>query len=244
MRRPNRMIAILTGAGISAESGISTFRDQNGLWENHRVEDVCTPAAFLKQPTVVQRFYNERRRALLSPEVKPNASHQALARLQREYKDGQVVIITQNIDDLHERAGSRQVLHMHGELLKVRCTATGRVFESRDDVIHGESKCECCGVVETLRPHIVWFNEMPLYMDVIDEVVQNAGLFVAVGTSGNVYPAAGLVMIAKAHGAETLELNLEPSGNCRDFDRSVYGPASVIVPAWADEVLHGKGPAA
>ncbi|KEG13554.1 NAD-dependent deacetylase [Trypanosoma grayi] len=232
-----RLLAILTGAGISAESGIPTFRSKDGLWENHRVEDVACPSAFVRDPQLVQRFYNARRRALLAPGVAPNPAHLALAKLQRDYRKGRVVVITQNIDNLHERAGSAAVLHMHGELLKVRCTVTGKVFDWTKDVVHGEDRCTCCSALETLRPHIVWFGEMPLYMDEIAAVMENADLFVAIGTSGNVYPAAGLAMQAKANGAKTLELNLEPGENRSDFDESVYGEASVIVPKWVEKVL-------
>nr|CCD15837.1 unnamed protein product [Trypanosoma congolense IL3000] len=240
MRRRGRTLAILTGAGISAESGIPTFRDKNGLWENHRVEDVCSPRAFLHHPLVVQRFYNQRRRALLSPEVKPNAAHMALARLERDYTKGEVVVITQNIDDLHERAGSKNVVHMHGELLKVRCTTTGNVFEWKDDILHGQTKCACCGALGTLRPHIVWFEEVPLYMDVISDVVEKADIFAAIGTSGNVYPAASFASLAAANGAETYELNLEPGENSEDFQHNIYGPASVVVSKWVEGLLRGR----
>ncbi|ORC93598.1 NAD-dependent deacetylase [Trypanosoma theileri] len=232
-----RLVAILTGAGLSAESGIATFRDQRGLWENHRVEDVACPSAYQRDPLVVQRFYNARRRALLAPQVKPNAAHLAIAKLQREFRDGRVVVITQNVDDLHERAGSTSVLHMHGELLKVRCTVTGEVFHWTRDVEHLKDKCACCAAVGTLRPHIVWFGEMPLYMDAIAEVLERADLFVSIGTSGNVYPAAGFALQAKANGAKTLELNLEPGENYSNFDESVYGKASEIVPTWVEKML-------
>ncbi|KAF5221272.1 Silent information regulator 2 related protein 3 [Trypanosoma cruzi] len=237
MRPRRQVVTILTGAGISAESGLSTFRDKNGLWENHRVEEVACQYAFLRNPLLVQRFYNERRRALFSDCVAPNPAHLALAKLQREYRGGRVVLVTQNVDNLHERAGSVSVLHMHGELLKVRCTVTEEVFDWTQDVVHGTSRCKCCNAVDTLRPHIVWFGEMPLHMDEINAAVEETDLFVAVGTSGNVYPAAGFVTRAREKGARTLELNLDSGTNVSEFDESIYGKASVIVPAWVDKLL-------
>ncbi|KAH9577479.1 Sirtuin family [Trypanosoma melophagium] len=237
MQSRTRLIAILTGAGVSAESGIATFRDQRGLWENHRVEDVACPSAYQRDPFVVQRFYNARRRALQAAPVKPNPAHIAIAKLQREFRGGRVVVITQNVDNLHERAGSTCVMHMHGELLKVRCTTTGDVFDWTSDVVHLTDKCACCAAVGTLRPHIVWFGEMPLCMDAITEVLEQTDLFVAIGTSGNVYPAAGFALQAKANGAKTLELNLEPGENYSNFDECVYGKASEVVPAWVEKVL-------
>ncbi|KAG8340343.1 putative NAD dependent deacetylase [Trypanosoma vivax] len=240
MNKQGRFVAVLTGAGISAESGIPTFRGKDRLWENHRVVDVACPAAYARNPQLVQQFYNQRRRALLAPSVKPNAAHLALAKLERQYDAGSVVIITQNVDNLHERAGSKRIFHIHGELLKVRCSVTGEVFEIKEDVVHGQTRCHCCGKTSTLRPHIVWFDEVPFYMDEIQEIMKCTALFVAIGTSGNVYPAAGLATMAKSYGARTLEMNLEPGENCSDFDECVYGKASEIVPAWVERLLQSN----
>ena len=230
-----RSIVLLTGAGISAESGIATFRDGGGLWHEHRLEDVATPEAFARDPALVQRFYDERRRQLVSGGVEPNAAHRALARLQAEWP-GDVLLVTQNVDDLHERAGSRQPLHMHGQLLEMRCTRSGRVFPIRDDI--GPSlRCACCDRTGTLRPNVVWFGEIPQHMAAIERALLRCGLFAAVGTSGHVYPAAGFAALARAAGAHTVELNLEPSQVADDFAEHRHGPASAIVPAWIDELL-------
>lgn len=219
-------IVVLTGAGVSAESGIKTFRDSNGLWENHRVEDVCTPEAFARNPELVQRFYNARRRQLVV-EAKPNPAHIALAEFERSFK-GKFTLVTQNVDDLHERAGSRNLFHMHGELLKARCSSTGKVILWRDDITVG-APCPCCNRAGALRPHIVWFGEMPLYMDEIEEALAECDLFVSIGTSGQVYPAAGFVQVARNYGAHTVELNLEPSAGRSLFAERHYGPASETV---------------
>ncbi|BFM15211.1 NAD-dependent protein deacylase [Maricurvus nonylphenolicus] len=219
-------IVVLTGAGISAESGIRTFRAADGLWEEHRVEDVATPEAFERDPALVQRFYNARRQQLLNG-VAPNAGHVALADFEKRF-GGNFTLITQNIDNLHERAGSQNVLHMHGELLKSRCASTGKLYPCQDD-IDTDSICACCGVSGNLRPHVVWFGEMPLYMDDIERVLSQCDLFVSLGTSGNVYPAAGFFQMAKAHGAHTVELNLEPSNHGSHFDQQFYGPATEVV---------------
>lgn len=233
-----RCITILTGAGISAESGISTFRDNDGLWCNHHVEDVASPDAFIRNPALVQLFYNERRRNLLLTSVTPNKAHVALARLEEELSGKRkVVIVTQNVDNLHERAGSKNVLHMHGELLKVRCTATGNVFEWQKDIVGDVDRCPDCGLLGTLRPHIVWFGEMPFCMDEIESILSKTDLFVAIGTSGNVYPAAGFVKRAQFYGATTLELNFQEGSNSTLFQESIYGKASEIVPAWVDRLL-------
>ena len=231
-RLPN--IVILTGAGVSAESGIATFRAEDGLWEQHRVEDVATPEGFCRNPELVQAFYNERRAQL--SEVQPNPAHHAIARLQREWP-ASVTLITQNIDDLHERALSPAVIHMHGELLKVRCVHSGRVYPW-PGAIRPESRCACCQPSQSLRPHIVWFGEMPLKMDAIDQALQAVDLFVAVGTSGAVYPAAGFVAEAKRIGARTLEFNLQPSLQRGYFDDGVYGPAGELLPRGVDMLLH------
>ncbi|KHT22893.1 Sir2 family NAD+-dependent deacetylase [Pectobacterium carotovorum] len=221
-------VVILTGAGISAESGIRTFRAADGLWEEHRVEDVATPEGFQRNPELVQEFYNTRRRQLQQPEIMPNAAHLALANLETMLEDN-FLLITQNIDNLHERAGSQRVIHMHGELLKIRCSQSGQIFEWTDDLAVGE-RCHCCQFPAPLRPHVVWFGEMPLHMDKIYYALSQADYFIAIGTSGHVYPAAGFVHEAHSHGAYTLELNLEPSQVESQFDEKIYGPASAVVP--------------
>lgn len=219
-------IVVLTGAGVSAESGIKTFRDNNGLWENHRVEDVCTPEAFARNPALVQQFYNARRNQLVS-EARPNPAHQALGEFERNFS-GDFTLVTQNVDDLHERAGSRNLIHMHGELLKARCAKTGVVMPWTDDITT-ETLCPCCDQAGRLRPHIVWFGEIPLEMEKIEMALAQCDLFVAIGTSGQVYPAAGFVQMATAYGAHTVELNLEPSVGRNLFSEHHYGPASQTV---------------
>lgn len=228
-------IVVLTGAGISAESGIRTFRAEDGLWENHRVEDVATPEGYKRDPELVQRFYNERRRKLFDPEVQPNAAHLALAKLE-ETLGKNLLVVTQNVDNLHERAGSRNVIHMHGELLKVRCPNKGTVYDWQGD-IKDEDRCTCCQIPRRLRPHIVWFGEMPLEMDRIYSALMDCDYFISIGTSGNVYPAAGFVQEANNWGAKTIELNLEPSLVKNAFQEARYGKASEIVPAFVTEVL-------
>ncbi|WP_066016605.1 Sir2 family NAD+-dependent deacetylase [Endozoicomonas atrinae] len=222
---PYSSIVVLTGAGISAESGIRTFRAGDGLWENHPVEDVATPEGYARNPSLVQRFYNDRRRQLNS--VEPNLAHQALAEFERQFS-GSFLLVTQNVDDLHERAGSDRLIHMHGELLKVHCQDTEQVFHWDQDVTV-DTRCECCGVAGNLRPHIVWFGEMPLQMDEIYQALSNCDLFVSIGTSGNVYPAAGFFQEAAAAGAKTVELNLEPGNHGSLFDEQRYGPATEVV---------------
>lgn len=224
---------ILTGAGISSESGIATFRSTDGLWEKHSLEDVATPEGFMRDPALVHQFYNQRRAQLRT--VEPNVAHQAIARLQKKMGE-KVFLITQNIDDLHERGGSHQVLHMHGELFKARCMASGRVMDWRTD-LSPESQCNCCKPSSVMRPHIVWFGEMPLGMEHIYDALEKAELFVSIGTSGNVYPAAGFVAEARRHGAVTLELNLEPSAQQGLFTAGSYGLATKIVPDWVDLML-------
>lgn len=221
-----RSIVVLTGAGVSAESGIRTFRAADGLWEEHRVEDVASPIGYARDPHLVHNFYNERRRLLQKPEIGPNAAHIALADFERDFA-GEFLLVTQNIDNLHERAGSRNLRHMHGEMLKIRCEYSARVFENREDVFP-ESECSCCGRPSGLRPHVVWFGEMPFHMDEIFNALAACDLFVSIGTSGNVYPAAGFYQAARAGGAQTVELNLERTGG--SFDRGVYGPATKVVP--------------
>jgi NAD-dependent deacetylase len=221
-------VIVLTGAGVSAESGLRTFRDADGLWEEHRVEDVATPEAFARDPELVHRFYSARRAQLA--EVAPNPAHRALARFAIQ-NPGRLLLVTQNVDDLHERAGSPEVLHMHGSLLEVRCTACARVLSWREPTTTA-SVCPICAARGRLRPNIVWFGEVPFALDQIDAALRSARLFVAIGTSGNVYPAAGFAQHARAAGARTVELNLEPSGRARSFDEGVYGRASEVVPAF------------
>ena len=228
-------IVILTGAGISAESGIKTFRASDGLWENHRIEDVASPEGFIRDPELVHEFYNARRRQLLSDEIIENPAHLALAKLEHEL-NGTLTLVTQNIDDLHERAGSQRVLHMHGELLKKRCQQTQEVTDCSEDVSLSDL-CDCCYEEKNLRPHIVWFGEMPFFMDEIYHVLSKCDLFVAIGTSGNVYPAAGFVEFASSSGASTLEINLEKSDVANQFDNGLYGKASELVPVWVESVL-------
>ena len=199
-------IVVLTGAGISAESGVRTFRDQGGLWEDHRIEDVATPEGFARDPGLVQRFYNARRSQLR--DVAPNPAHLALARLERECS-GELMVVTQNVDDLHARAGTRKLIHMHGELRKARCLGCGGVSAWEED-LDGGSRCPRCGRVGALRPHIVWFGEIPLEMERIFEALERCDLFIAIGTSGNVYPAAGFVQAVRP-GARTIEVNTERS---------------------------------
>lgn len=228
-------IVVLTGAGISAESGIQTFRASDGLWEEHRVEDVATPEAFLNNPQLVQNFYNERRRPIYSGKVKPNAAHRALARLENSFA-GDFLLVTQNIDNLHEQAGSSNVRHMHGEVLKMRCQVSEQVFTCEGDIAI-QDLCQCCAQAGTLRPHIVWFGEMPLYMDEIYHVLSRCDLFVSIGTSGNVYPAAGFVEVANRAGAKTVEINLEASQSASAFEDAIYGKAGEILPLWVDELI-------
>ena len=228
-----RNIVILTGAGVSAESGIATFRGPDGLWEGHRVEDVATPEAFDRDPDLVQGFYDARRAALAA--VAPNAAHLALARLDREWP-GALLLVTQNVDDLHERAGSKRLLHMHGELNSGWCLAC----DSRSPfggAMRDAPACPACGVAGMLRPDIVWFGEMPYQMDRIYAALAECDLFVSIGTSGAVYPAAGFVQEARAHGAATLELNLEPSQGSMMFDAHRHGPAGQLVPQWVETML-------
>lgn len=240
MKFPYRNVVVLTGAGISAESGIQTFRAQDGLWEDHRIEDVATPEGFERNPDLVQDFYNQRRRKLQSVSIEPNAAHIALGRLEKEL-EGKVTIITQNIDNLHERGGSEHVIHMHGELLKARCGVTNQVVEQKDDLLTGQL-CHCCQIPSQLRPHIVWFGEMPLRMGEIYSALEEADLFISIGTSGVVYPAAGFVHDAKMHGAHTIEINLEPSAVETEFAEKRYGKASVEVPRLVDEILELQAP--
>ena len=226
-------IVVLTGAGVSAESGLATFRGPDGLWEGHRVEDVCTPDAYRRNPALVHEFYDARRAKLGT--VKPNPAHDALARLDAGWP-GDLLLITQNVDDLHERAGSKRLLHMHGELTKGWCLACDERLEWSGPMGEGAS-CPSCQVAGRVRPDIVWFGEMPYEMERIDAALQRCDLFVSIGTSGAVYPAAGFVQTARYCGAKTLEINLEPSLGSYMFDESRTGTAGELVPGWVDEVL-------
>ena len=228
-----RSIVVLTGAGISAESGIETFRATDGLWANHPVDDVATPEGFERNPQLVYQFYNQRRRQLLSQEIRPNPAHTALARFEHEF-DGEFLLVTQNVDNLHERAGSDKLLHMHGELLKMRCLNSKLIFDISED-LDFDTQCRCCRSAGNLRPHVVWFGEMPFHMNQINNALESCDLFVAIGTSGNVYPASGFYQTAKIRRAHTWELNLEETGS--SFDTHVYGPATEIVPQFFEKIL-------
>ena len=232
---PVTSIVVLTGAGISAESGIKTFRDIGGLWENYRVEEVASPEGFAADPMLVHQFYNLRRHNLLHEGIDPNPAHKALARLEQEFP-GDFLLMTQNIDNLHERAGSSRMIHMHGEILKMRCSVSGQVFPIDHD-LSVEDRCECCREPGRLRPHVVWFGEMPMEMDLIYAALDSCDLFISIGTSGNVYPAAGFVQVARAAGAHTVEINLEPSAVESAFHEHIYGLAGEKVPDFTDNLL-------
>lgn len=229
-------IFILTGAGISAESGLKTFRDHDGLWENHRIEDVATPDAFARDPDLVHKFYNERRRSLA--DAHPNPAHHAIGRLQTVLSGygGSVTLVTQNVDDLHERGGAMDVIHMHGALNRALCSACNFRW-TLSEGLSTESVCPACHTRGSPRPDIVWFGEMPYDMDRIEFALSKADLFVSIGTSGAVYPAAGFVQAASAQNTETIELNLEPSLGSDSFNQAQYGPAGTIVPAWVEGVI-------
>jgi NAD-dependent deacetylase len=238
-------LVILTGAGISRESGLHTFRDADGIWAKIRLEDVATPEAFARDPAMVNEFYNQRRRQLLSPGVQPNAAHAALARLASAWP-GDLLLVTQNIDDLHERAGSRDVVHMHGELLRARCARCAHTWDMRDDVTP-QTPCPACRSAGArrsggVRPDVVWFGEMPYHMDRIYDALGRCDVFAAIGTSGHVYPAAQFVSEAARAGAHTVELTLEPALNADRFAERRYGPATETVPAWVDRLLAASGP--
>jgi NAD-dependent deacetylase len=229
-------IVILTGAGVSAESGVATFRGPDGLWEGHRVEDVATPEAFRRDPALVRAFYDARRARL--GEVEPNAAHDALARLDAAWR-GELMLITQNVDDLHERSGSKRLLHMHGELKSGWCLACDGRFAWHGPMAK-DSACPGCAHPGAVRPDIVWFGEMPYQMDRIEDSLRRCDLFVSIGTSGAVYPAAGFVQTARYCGAQTLELNLEPSQGSIFFHETRIGPAGELVPAWVEEILSAQ----
>ncbi len=226
MISPHRIV-VLTGAGISQESGIPTFRDLGGYWEKYRVEELASPEGFAANPSLVHDFYNLRRRRLQEPGIEPNPAHRALAEFAARWS-GEFLLVTQNVDDLHERAGSTGVVHMHGEMLQARCSRCGSVCAWRED-LSTATPCPACAALGGMRPHIVWFGEMPFEMERIASALLRCDLFVAIGTSGQVYPAAGFAAEARAAGAQVVELNLEPSGG-RAFDEVITGRAGEIVP--------------
>lgn len=228
-------IVILTGSGISAESGIPTFRDAKGLWDKYDLEKVATPAAFANNPELVHEFYNLRRGQLNDENIKPNKAHEAITKLENNWQ-GNLTLITQNVDDLHERAGTKDILHMHGELRKIRCVRCSHIAPWTDD-LSIDHACQNCTETGGLRPHIVWFGEMPIYMDVISSALDDCDLFISIGTSGSVYPAAGFVHEANMLGARTIEINLEPSANAAEFTKGFYGRAGVKVPECVESLL-------
>lgn len=231
-------IVVLTGAGISKESGLDTFRDADGIWAAVRIEDVATPEAFARDPARVHAFYNMRRARNRARDIRPNAAHAALADLEACWP-GEVLIVTQNVDTLHEQAGARNLVHMHGLHTKARCNRCGHVADWEGDM-STQDACAACGAAGGLRPHVVWFGEMPLEMDRIAAALAGCGLFISIGTSGNVYPAAGFVALVRCSGsAHTVELNLEPSAGARLFAESHYGPATDVVPAYVGGLLAG-----
>ncbi len=234
---------ILTGAGISKESGLDTFRDADGLWNRVRIEDVATPEAYARDPAKVLEFYNARRRNLRRAEVQPNAAHRALVDLERNWR-GPFLLVTQNIDDLHDRAGSQNLIHMHGEMLKARCSFCDAVQLHPED-LSPASLCRSCRTAGGMRPHVVWFGEMPLTLETIYEALQSCRIFVSIGTSGVVYPAAGFAAEARRNpGARLVELNLEPSDGASLFSERHYGPATKVVPEFVARLLaeHAEEP--
>jgi NAD-dependent deacetylase len=233
-------LVILTGAGISAESGLATFRDAGGIWAKVRLEEVATPEAFARDPARVHAFYNARRAQLADPAIVPNAAHRALAELDARWP-GELLLVTQNVDDLHDRAGSGRLLHMHGELMKARCLRCEEVMPWTGE-LSTATPCPACGKAGGMRPDIVWFGEMPMHMDAIGRALEGCDLFVAIGTSGQVYPAAGFVAEVRGR-ARTVELNLQPSGNATIFDEVIAGPATEVVPRFVEDLLARWGSA-
>jgi NAD-dependent deacetylase len=227
-------VVVLTGAGISAESGLATFRGTSGLWKNFRPEDLATPEAFAEHPEEVLAFYTARRRALLASAVAPNMAHVGLAAFERRFS-GEFLLVTQNVDNLHERAGSLKLRHMHGELLRTRCASCRHEFASTEDYAVGD-QCPACGRRGRLRPGVVWFGETPLFMEEICEALARCDLFIAIGTSGQVYPAAGFVEIARQAGARTVEVNIEETTASSLFDQRIQGPASIVVLRFLEEI--------
>lgn len=229
-------IVILTGAGISKESGLETFRDKDGIWAKVRLEDVATPEAFARDPERCHAFYNMRRARHRSMDVQPNAAHHALARLTRQWP-GEVLVVTQNVDTLHDRAGTQNLIHMHGTYTQARCNPCGHVIAWAEDLSTAQV-CEACGKAGGLRPNVVWFGEIPMEMERIVQALASCDLFISIGTSGNVYPAAGFVnLVRRATDAHTTELNLEPSAGATQFAEAHYGPATEVVPAYVDALL-------
>lgn len=229
-----RNIVVLTGAGMSAESGVPTFRGADGLWEGHRIEEVASPEGFAHDPELVHHFYNLRRAALST--VEPNAGHLALARLEREWQ-GRFLLITQNVDDLHERAGSERLIHMHGELLKARCECCGAVL-SWSKELSSATRCRACGEIGGMRPHIVWFGEMPFELETIMNALKSADIFLCIGTSGVVYPAAGFAQTAAQNpSCHLVEFNIENTEILRHFRERVIGPVSVELPKFVEQLL-------
>ena len=227
-------IVVLTGAGISAESGLATFRGASGLWKNLRPEDLASPVAFACHPKEVLAFYTARRRALLAPDVAPNPAHLALAAFESRFS-GEFLLVTQNVDNLHERAGSQKLRHMHGELLRTRCASCRNEFASTEEFAVGDP-CPACGRTGKLRPGVVWFGETPLFMEEISGALCECDLFIAIGTSGRVYPAAGFVEIARQAGARTIEMNIEETTASSLFDERIQGPASSVIPRFLEEI--------
>lgn len=231
-------VFVLTGAGVSAESGLGTFRDAGGIWSMYDLKQVATPEGFARDPAKVHEFYNLRRK--VHRDARPNAAHEALARLERELpsrrKGGALTLVTQNVDELHELAGHADVIHMHGEALKVRCVHCLHV-ERFEGELSVDAACGDCGKPGGLRPDVVWFGEMPMHLPRIQRELEQSDLFVAIGTSGTVYPAAGFVAEARKRSIPSLEINLEPSNTARVFDKVIYGPATETVPAWVERLL-------
>ncbi len=236
--RKFKNIVVLTGAGISAESGIATFRGLSGMWNDHPIEKVATPEGFRADPALVHQFYNQRRAQLQSADIKPNLAHLALAEWEQK-GPGTFVIVTQNIDNLHERAGSQNVIHMHGELLKLQCNACHAVLEWTAECTT-QTACPACQRAGKLRPYVVWFGEVPRFMDEITDAISRADLFVSIGSSGLVYPAAGFGRLARQSGAHTLEINLEVTGVSGDFLERLTGPAGGVVPKFVAECLQNS----
>ena len=231
---PYERIVILTGAGLSAESGLSTFRDKDGIWAKHRIEDVATPEAFARDRQAVLDFYNARRKG--ARDVKPNAAHEALARLEADFP-GDVLTVTQNIDPLHEQAGAKNLIHMHGEILKALCAHCGAKQPWEEDITI-DLVCGACNEAGGMRPDVIWFGEMPYRMEEIYAALGRCDLFISIGTSGNVYPAAGFVAEARAAHAHTVELNLEPSEGISMFAEAIHGKATQVVPAYVGRLLN------
>ena len=229
-------IVVLTGAGISKESGLSTFRDPDGVWEKHQIEDVATLEAFTNNPTGFLSFYDDLRRLVLSDQIQPNAAHKALAKLEQEWR-GDVIIITQNVDDLHERAGNQNVIHMHGEILKARCSKCGHVRTWMRDMDTNDL-CSVCEWEAELRPHVVLFGEAPLMMSSVYAALDACDVFISIGTSLNVHPADTFVeQVSKKQNVKTVELNLEPSENVEKFDEAFFGAATDLVPLYVSGIL-------